>query len=485
MSKTIEFDGKQHVFPDDFSDADISTALASVPAPSSMAADVAKSGGIGLAKGALGLAGLPGDARELGLAGLDKAASIAGYTLPTDTINSFLKRAPAMLGGGPTSQELQSKIEGVTGKFYEPQTVAGRFAQTAGEFAPAVLGGPEALGAKLLTRVAAPAAASTAVGELGGGPIAQTAAALVGGAAAGKIARSVTPTGLPKIADVQDVASQTYKNIENATVGVPFSNRDVFVTDLKDTLHKAAKREANVAEVYAAIDSLPAKADIADLVILQKNLTPLTGREGVAARMAIQKVEQELDRAVPGIGASLKEADKNWNAFRTAEGLDKRTAKAELQTAATHSGTNLGNKLKQAAAAAATGPQSRFMKQDEIKALENVARGTFTQNRLRDVGNLLGGGVGLGGLVAGEVVGGHEGGILGGLGTIAAGRFSRAAYNRAVAQQAKRVQQQVLARSPLAQQMGVTYQGPQGLLSQLRKAPLLPLQSRLLLDEPR
>ena len=34
--------------------------------------------------------------------------------------------------------------------------------------------------------------------------------------------------------------------------------------------------------------------------------------------------------------------------------LDKRIAKAELQTAATHSGTNLGNKLRQMAASAAT-----------------------------------------------------------------------------------------------------------------------------------
>ncbi len=206
MSKTIEFDGKQHVFPDDFSDADISAALASVPAPSSMAADVAKSGGIGLAKGAIGLAGLPGDIRELTAQGIAAGANklfgnrptlsslITGETkdaVSPETISRYIRHIPLL--NGPTSGQMQSAIEQYAGKFYEPQTTTGRFAQTAGEFAPAVFGGPGSIGARLATRVAAPAAAATGVGELGGGPIAQTAAALATPAGLAGARRLVTP----------------------------------------------------------------------------------------------------------------------------------------------------------------------------------------------------------------------------------------------------------------------------------------------------
>lgn len=364
---------------------------------------------------------------------------------------------------------------------YEPQNRAERLAKTGTEFAlnAAVPGG-------LVTKaanVALPTAATVAVQEAGGGPIAQAAAALAGGYGAAKLGRAAenfAATKLPKLAEVEAAATNAYKNVENSTVGVPFSNRDVFVTDLKDMLHKAAKREANVPDVYAAINQLPAKADVADLVILQKSLTPLVGREGVAARLAIQKVEQEIDRLAPGAGAQLREADQNWNAYSTAKGLDKRMNKAELQTASVNSGTNLGNKIRQSATAAATGPQSRFMKPDEIKALEAVARGTFMQNQLRKYGNLLGNGVGLGGLVAagglgGELAGGgHEGGVGGALATLMLGRGLSRGYNTAVARQAAQVGKQVLARSPEAARIGATYRAPQGLISPLGGG-LLPL----------
>jgi hypothetical protein len=426
-----------------------------------------------------GLAGLPHTIANLGGQGIQAGVNLVNRTLGRSEDTRDLSK-PGMINL-PTSEQALATIKqnfnpkgwigpDIGQESYQPQNRAERLAQTGTEFAlnAAVPGG-------LVGRVASvalPTVATNAVQEAGGGPIAQAAAALVGGIGAskvGRLAENMAATKLPKIADVEAAATSAYKNVENATVGVSFPNRDQFVTDLKDTLNKAAKREANVPDVYAAIDKLPAKADVADLVILQKNLTPLVGREGVAARLAIGKVEQEVDRLAPGAGAQLSQADQDWNAFKTAQGLDKRTSKAELQTASTHSGTNLGNKLRQSAAAAATGPQSRFMRPDEIKALENVARGTFLQNLMRTNANRLGNGVGLGGLAAGalggEYLGGHEGGAGGALATLMLGRGLGRGYNMAVARQAGRVGQQVLARSPEAARIGAAYRPPQGLLA--------------------
>src|SRR5215475_8515761 len=91
------------------------------------AKDVGRSIVSGVEKGFTGLAGLPGD-----IAGLfpeswrDKEAKL------------------------PTSAETQKAAEKYTGKFYEPQTTAGKYAHTVGEFAPAVVGSPAGLAARAL-----------------------------------------------------------------------------------------------------------------------------------------------------------------------------------------------------------------------------------------------------------------------------------------------------------------------------------------------
>ena len=43
-----------------------------------------------------------------------------------------------MIAGAPTSAELKGGVEGVTGPFYQPQTVTGEYARTVGQFPPAV-----------------------------------------------------------------------------------------------------------------------------------------------------------------------------------------------------------------------------------------------------------------------------------------------------------------------------------------------------------
>lgn len=168
------------------------------------AADVAKSGGIGLVKGGIGLAGLPGDAGALMSSGADKLydminppqQNIDGLVsgqppqggIPQgvkDAVRTVARGLPGIgaLVSGPTSQQIQSKLEDVAGPLYEPKTRLGRYAETAGEFAPAVLGGPEAMGTKIATRVLAPAAVGQTAAELAKGTPLEPYAKAVGSVA--------------------------------------------------------------------------------------------------------------------------------------------------------------------------------------------------------------------------------------------------------------------------------------------------------------
>lgn len=164
---------------------------ASKPKDGVAAGDIAKSGGIGLVKSGIGLAGLPGDLSELGARGLDVATRFVGNKLGYD-----IPERPNLEASGGAGQ-IQRGLESITGPLYEPQTTAGHYAQTIGEFAPAAIGGPGGIATKIGARVVAPAVASEAAGQLSQGtqaePYARAAGALLGGLAQPLSARAITP----------------------------------------------------------------------------------------------------------------------------------------------------------------------------------------------------------------------------------------------------------------------------------------------------
>ena len=123
----------------------------------SMLGDVVASFGRGVAKGAIGLAGLPGDVSNLVGAGIEKGGEFLGAA----------PREVPQLSGLPTSGDITGKVEEVAGKFEEPKTTAGKFSQSVGEFVPSAFVGPGGLATKSATTVAGGLAAE-AGGELGG-----------------------------------------------------------------------------------------------------------------------------------------------------------------------------------------------------------------------------------------------------------------------------------------------------------------------------
>src|SRR6185369_2692977 len=140
---------------------------------------LAKQTGIGVAKGAIGLAGLPGDAAVLVEKGGDWLASKLP-SIPETTLGKFLREesaktaATSRLGARgdvpgsyelPTSHDIQSFVEKVTGPFRKPQNQAEADVETAGEFLPAALAGPGGLVRKVATQALIPAGATVVAGR--------------------------------------------------------------------------------------------------------------------------------------------------------------------------------------------------------------------------------------------------------------------------------------------------------------------------------
>lgn len=147
-----------------------------VPAKPSTAEDVAKSAGIGLVKGSIGLATAPRDVPDAASYGLTyllvKVAEKAGLLPQGKTAEDFLQAARNLdlpdtdRFAGPSAAGVQKKVEGYTGDFYKPQTTAGRYAEKAAEFIPGGLASsPARLRRGAIVFGAVPGLASEAAGQ--------------------------------------------------------------------------------------------------------------------------------------------------------------------------------------------------------------------------------------------------------------------------------------------------------------------------------
>lgn len=156
------------------------------------AEDIGRSLVSGLQQGVTGLAGLPGDltaggTKLLGHSGID-ALSALGIVSDPDALKQRYDSSAAQvqpLTMFPVmSGQLNTADQSMFGPYHQPQTLGGRFANTAAQLAPTAL----APGSLLLRggRVLSSALGSTAAGELSGqNPWAKLAGAVAGGSVPG------------------------------------------------------------------------------------------------------------------------------------------------------------------------------------------------------------------------------------------------------------------------------------------------------------
>lgn len=201
--------------------------------------DSAKSFGTGIAQGAIGMAGAFGDTADLASRALKGGAEYLGAPeWLSNAAGSVGKMTMGPLANAPTSEQLQGSVEGVTGEFYKPQTTAGEYANTVGQFVPGAVMGPGGAVRKTAMAVV-PGIASEAAGQATEGtaaePYARIAGALGGGIATA--GRSNTGTrqmvkNAPKMEAVTRQKNALYKSLENAGVKYDANAYGQWATDL-------------------------------------------------------------------------------------------------------------------------------------------------------------------------------------------------------------------------------------------------------------
>jgi hypothetical protein len=284
--------------PDDPKSAARKPAPTSTPAagpPVNTAADIAKSAGIGLAKGGIGVVALPGALESLARRGLN-------WMSPGSVSDKTVLKTP---------QDVQDILEKYTGPFYHPQTTAGKYAETIGEFAPVAAGGGGGFGARALN-VLFPAVTSETAGELTEGTPYETIARLAGGLVGGHVptigGRIISP--IPQNPALRDAVANMDANGIPLTAGQRTGNR--IVRGLEDAAnyvpgagHRAARMQDRAAEAFtrAALQRAGVNADRATPQVMDRAFADLGQRFDDLSQRTMLQPDQRL---VNDVGNTLQ-----------------------------------------------------------------------------------------------------------------------------------------------------------------------------------
>jgi len=322
------------------------------------AKDVLRSAGAGVVKGVLGLGGLVGDVTDLGAAGIRKATDFVSEQIG---VEPYKPSGKSVLENIPTSTSLTKNLESVTGELYKPQTTAGRYAETIGEFLPATIAGPGGVVRKVGMQAVIPGAASEAAGQAtAGGPLEPYAragagiAAGLGGALVSRpgntaqALRSQLPEGITQ-ATVDDARSLmvtakakgidlTWPEALSQVAGKPV------LTDTQRILESAPASRTRMQEFYAERPRQVDQAALSEFDQLApgtRNPSQIGPQIGEAAQEHIGDVRKTINKAsepyykaaeaqvfspeefaivktIPGYKASLKAVRKAPDAWRVA-----------------------------------------------------------------------------------------------------------------------------------------------------------------------
>ena len=337
----------------------------------------------------------------------------------------------------------------------------------------------------------------------------ETSFLLSPGSAASRAASQAYRTMVPRAPTRQELREATdagYKAIRESPVQFSIETLTKFGTDLKSKLNEKLWTEKTAAgkELHKVIDdwllSPPPGATGASFgayTILRERLGDIADSPETKIRKAAMFAMDELDKFVkafgdeasvagastargttplarPGqaqvsspaaqrqIAQQYEEARANAAAgFRSdaIQGLDEAT---RLRTAASASGRNLDNTIRQRLTSLRLNDRAmRGFSKAEKQAIDDIIEGRPTKNAARFLGNLLGGGGGLGMGVTGGLgfgVGAYSGGgspLLALLGLVppAVGYGSKTLANLLSKRQVKALDEQIRSRSALAQRM--------------------------------
>lgn len=194
-----------------------------------VAEDVAKSGASGAARGTLGLLGLPGTVAGVLRQGADivadqtvgravNYAKTGDWSAPSPPSSSEVAKQNTIFNLPTPDQTISGEklidaaAEAVPGIKYKPQTVAGEYARTVGEFAPGMLM-PGTIAQRVVGGVLAPALLSETAGQITKGTPYEAPARIAGG-----ILGSVGATMAMRPSSANAAVSSALSGVDDATV---------------------------------------------------------------------------------------------------------------------------------------------------------------------------------------------------------------------------------------------------------------------------
>lgn len=283
------------------------------------------------------------------------------------------------------------------------------------------------------------------------------------------------------IAELKKGATANYEGPALTDLQVKPTAITDFASKAKITLDTAGLDENLAPKTHAILTRLETPPD-GPSIVTGKNIMSLRkllgnaagepGQEGLAASKALRA----LDEHIPNIaskdviagdpkaaGEALDTANADYSAAKHAETIDNKTIRAELRAAASNSGHNVANTIRQRMADILNPERSdlqRGFQPDELAAMEQIVRGTKTQNALRWAGNYLGGGGGLGALHTsgigagiGATIAGPVGAAIGAVTPPAIGYLLKAMGNRGTLADAAKLSEMIRSRAPLSSSM--------------------------------
>jgi hypothetical protein len=137
--------------------------------------------------------------------------------------------------------------------------------------------------------------------------------------------------------------------------------------------------------------------------------------------------------------------------------LDKKQLVAEMRAAAANSGRNVSNTMRQRIADILLNPaQQRGWSASELALAEHIVRGSKTENAIRLLGNMLGGGGGVGAVISA----GAGAMATGGPGAVAplVGYSLKSLSNALTMRQIGKLSEAIRSRAPLAQSISAPLQ---------------------------
>jgi hypothetical protein len=436
------------------------------------------------------------------LAGVAKAAPgriVAGLAgIPGDLLHAGMRALGDNLT--PESNYGSHAIAKSLGSDYEAKGEVGRVVQKGLDFLPAVVGGPEAIGAKLLTRVAAPVAASEA-GRAVGGPIGEVAGALAGAVGAGSVAQRFNAAAkarnaVPSGEDLLASGSKGFEAVKASDAvidprSVQQMAKDIRTELLNDGKHPTLGSQSGVFNTLDRLENMGAAGGGVtpkDLEVIRKNLVAekksLDGGTRDAAKMATDAFMSKYSNfgqadILSGSNPfpTLKNAVGDWAAGKRSAAVTGKADLASLNAGTAGSGANEDNALRQAIKQLArpinntNTPVARRLgfNDPEIAAIKNAATGTVVGNTARYLGKLA-----PTGSVSGVLSGGAgfaAAGPLGAIGLPAAGYVAKKIGDLSTKRAVAALDSLVRSRSPLAQQ--VAAQLPPAVVQKLPKATQL------------